>query len=68
MSTTIDTLLHRAMRDSGEPTERAVVEAGLHLLIQTHAQTGMRELFGKVDWDGDLEEMRQSRIPDAPFA
>jgi Arc/MetJ family transcription regulator len=40
MSTTIevgDTLIYQAMQDTGEPTERAVVEAGLQLLIQMRA-------------------------------
>ena len=71
MQTTLevdDQLLHQAMQDSGETTERGVVEAALRLLIQTRAQAGMQELFGKVEWEGDLDEMRRSRIPDEPYS
>jgi hypothetical protein len=35
------------------------VEAGLRLLVETHAQTGIRRLRGKVKWHGDLNEPRQ---------
>ena len=38
------------------------VEAGLKLLIQVKAQTGVRNLRGKVKWEGRLDEMRASRI------
>ncbi len=41
MRTTIDiddTLMHEAMRLSGLTTKKAVVEAALRLLIQTHSQ------------------------------
>ena len=71
MQTTLeidDKLLHQAMQDSGATTERGVVEAALRLLIQTRAQAGMRELFGKVEWEGDLDEMRRSRTPDEPYS
>jgi len=59
-----DRLMERAMRASGSRTKRAAVEAGLRLLIQTKAQTGIRRLRGKVQWEGDLEESRLGRIPD----
>jgi hypothetical protein len=38
------------------------VEAGLRLLVQMNAQRGIRELRGKVTWEGDLEESRRSRF------
>jgi hypothetical protein len=37
------------------------VEAGLRLLVKTHSQTAIRRLRGKVRWEGDLKESRQSR-------
>jgi len=49
-----DRLMRQAMRASGARTKRAVVEAGLRLLIRTQAQTGIRRLRGKIAWDGDL--------------
>ncbi len=51
-------LVKKAMQSTGAKTKRAVVEAGLRLLVKTHAQTGIRELRGKVHWEGDLEESR----------
>ena len=56
-----DHLMAQAMRSTGARTKRAAVEAGLRLLVQTHAQTSLRKLRGKVAWDGDLH---QSRLDD----
>ncbi len=57
-----DKLMREAMEATGLPTKRAVVEAGLRLLIDVKAQTGIRRLRGKVRWEGDLDEMRASRV------
>ena len=57
-----DELMREAMRCSGARTKRAVVEEGLHLLIQTRGQASLRRLRGKVAWDGDLNVSRQSRV------
>jgi Arc/MetJ family transcription regulator len=56
-----DQLMHQAMRSSGAPTKRAVVEAGLRLLLKTHSQGAIRKLRGKVQWEGDLNESRLGR-------
>ncbi|PYU98138.1 MAG: DUF2191 domain-containing protein, partial [Acidobacteria bacterium] len=47
---------------TGARTKRAVVEAGLRLLIQTRAQGGIRRLRGKVAWEGDLNTSRLGRV------
>jgi Arc/MetJ family transcription regulator len=61
----VDTdLLKAAKSATGLETERAVVEAGLRLLVQLDAQEWFRELRGKVKWKGDLEESRTSRFLD----
>lgn len=57
-----DKLIREAMKATGLTTKKAVVEAGLHLLIKVKAQTGIRRLRGKVTWEGNLDEMRSSRI------
>lgn len=59
-----DQLVSEAMRSSGAPTKKAAVEAGLRLLVKTHSQTAIRQLRGKVQWDGDLNESRLGRIRD----
>lgn len=57
-----DRLVQRAMRATGLKTKRAVVEAGLKLLIQVKGQTGIRRLRGKVEWKGDLDQSRSGRV------
>ena len=56
-----DQLVDQAMRSSGARTKRAVVEAGLRLLVKTHSQSAIRKLRGKVQWEGDLNESRLGR-------
>ena len=55
-------LIQQAMKATGLTTKRAVVEAGLQLLIQVKAQSGIRRLRGKVQWQGNLDEMREGRV------
>jgi Arc/MetJ family transcription regulator len=57
-----DHLVDQAMRSTGVRTKKAVVEAGLRLLVQTHSQTALRKLRGKVQWQGDLKESRLDRL------
>jgi len=57
-----DDLIKEAMRHSGTRTKKAAVEAGLQLLVKTYAQTGIRELRGKVQWEGDLDQSRLGRV------
>lgn len=58
-------LVQQAMRCSGARTKKAAVEAGLQLLVKTHAQSGFRKLRGKVKWEGNLEESRLGRVREA---
>jgi Arc/MetJ family transcription regulator len=55
-------LIRQAMKATGLTTKRDVVEAGLQLLIQVKAQSGIRRLRGKVRWQGNLDEMREGRV------
>jgi Arc/MetJ family transcription regulator len=57
-----DELLQQAMRSTGAQTKEAVVDAGLRLLVETHDQTGIHRLRGKVQWQGDLNASRQGRF------
>lgn len=59
-----DELMAQALQASGLSTKRAAVEAGLRLLIQVHAQAGIRDLRGKVHWQGDLDAQRAGRFAD----
>ena len=57
-----DRLMRRAMRQSGARSKKAAVEAALRLLVDTHAQTAIRRLKGKVRWEGDLDKSRRGRV------
>jgi len=53
-----DTLMAEAMKVTALKTKKAVVEKGLRLLIQIKKQERIKNLRGKLKWDGDLENMR----------
>jgi Arc/MetJ family transcription regulator len=59
-----DRLMRQAMKSSGARTKRAAVEAGLRLLAEIHAQGSFRKFRGKVQWEGDLNQSRLSRVRD----
>ena len=59
-----DDLIQEAMQKTGSRTKKAVVEEALRLLVQTHRQADIRQLFGKVRWEGNLEESRLGRNVD----
>ena len=64
MRTTIkidDELRAEAMRYAKINTKRATVEEGLRLLVRLYRQTGIRKLRGKVEWEGNLDELRSGR-------
>lgn len=54
-----DELMNRAMKSSGAHTKKEAVEKGLQLLVEQSSQSDLRELRGKYQWDGDLDEMRR---------
>lgn len=53
-----DELMAQALEASGISTKREAVELGLKLLVQKHKQQQVRSLRGKLQWQGDLDEMR----------
>lgn len=53
-----DKLIEEAMKISGQKTKKATVEAGLKLIISLNQQKKIRDLRGKLTWEGDLEQMR----------
>lgn len=59
-----DKLMKQAMKATGATTKKAAVEAALRKVVQLKKQQGILKWFGKVEWDGDLDAMRESRFPD----
>lgn len=53
-----DELIAETLRATGLKTKKEVVELGLKTLLRLRRQAGIRELRGKVAWEGDLESMR----------
>jgi Arc/MetJ family transcription regulator len=53
-----DELMNKAIKASGLVTKKDVVEQGLKLIIQRSNQQAIRDLRGKLKWEGDLGEMR----------
>ncbi|MCB0091186.1 MAG: type II toxin-antitoxin system VapB family antitoxin [Caldilineaceae bacterium] len=56
-----DELIAEAMRLTGIKTKRDVVEEALRILVRTSQQKNVLALRGQIQWDGDLDAMRQGR-------
>ena len=54
-----DRLMADAMKASGLKTKRETVEEALRCMVQIRAQGRIRELRGKIGWEGDLDAMRR---------
>mgnify|MGYP000337888704 CR=1 FL=1 len=54
-----DSLMAEAMRLSSIKTKKGVIEQALRLLVQVKRQEAVRQLKGKLSWEGNLEEMRR---------
>jgi len=54
-----DALVREAMTLTAEPTMRAVIDRALRELVQRHRLLDMANHFGKIRWDGDLDQMRE---------
>jgi Arc/MetJ family transcription regulator len=55
-----DELMAQALKLSGLPTKRAVVEEGLRLMVRLRKQARALKALKGLGWEGDLDEMRQA--------
>lgn len=53
-----DQLMEDALKASGLPTKKAVVEEGLRLVIALKKQEQIKLYRGKLSWEGDLDHLR----------
>ncbi|MBW6510375.1 MAG: type II toxin-antitoxin system VapB family antitoxin [Desulfuromonadales bacterium] len=53
-----DKLMADALKASGLSTKKEAVEQGLKLLVRRSRQQELRNLRGRITWEGDLDEMR----------
>lgn len=54
-------LVRKAQRLTGIRTKRELVNTALRTLVRLNEQSSLRKLRGKLNWDGDLDEMREGR-------
>ena len=53
-----ENLMQEVLEATGLTTPKEAVELGLRTLIQLHKQKRIKELKGRLNWDGNLDEMR----------
>jgi Arc/MetJ family transcription regulator len=53
-----DKLMKDTLKATGLKTKREAVELALQTLLKMERQKDFRKLRGKIDWQGDLKEMR----------
>lgn len=54
-----DELMTRVLKSGGFKTKKSAIEAGLRLLLQVNSQRKIKGLKGKIDWYGNLDDMRR---------
>lgn len=55
-----DKLMNDALRATGLKTKKDAVELGLKTLVKLHKQAEIRKFRGKLQWEGDLDDMRSA--------
>lgn len=56
-----DDLIQEALRLSGLRTKKAVVDKALETFIRCAREREALEMFGKLEWEGDLAASREGR-------
>jgi Arc/MetJ family transcription regulator len=56
-----DGLMNEAIKIYGYKTKKETVEEALKLLIAQGNQTKIRKYRGKMNWEGNLEQMRTDK-------
>lgn len=51
-------IMSEALKATGLKTKKEAVELGLKTLISLNKQAAIKELKGKLKWEGDLDDMR----------
>jgi Arc/MetJ family transcription regulator len=56
-----DKLIEEARKASEAQSDREAIELGLRTLLRLRAQARIRDLRGKLAWEGDLDAMRTDK-------
>jgi Arc/MetJ family transcription regulator len=59
-----DQLVKKGMKYTGITTKKMLVDYALRELIKRKERKGLLILKGKLQWEGDLNQMRKSRFHD----
>jgi len=59
---TDEQLLSSIRQISGLKTSQEIIHLALQKLLQFYAQKSLLELEGKINWEGNLEELRTERF------
>ncbi len=59
-----DELMAEALESTGLHTKKAVIEEALRTLVRLRKQEQVRSLRGKLQWEGDLNILREGRFVD----
>ena len=59
-----DDLMAEALESTGLNTKKAVIEEALRTLVRLKKQEQVRSLRGELQWEGDLNVLRESRFAD----
>jgi Arc/MetJ family transcription regulator len=57
-----ETLVEQARKLTGIKTKKELIHEALRTLIRMRLQAEVRDLRGKLHWEGNLDEMRKSRF------
>ena len=57
-----EVLMKKALKATGIKTQKGVVDFALKELIRRESQKKILELMGGIEWEGDIKEMRKSRL------
>lgn len=56
-----DKLMNEALKATGLKTKKEAVELGLRTMIRLKKQASIKGFRGKLNWEGDLADMRNTR-------
>ena len=56
-----DKLMNDALLATGLSTKKEAVEEGLKMLVKLHKQSKIKNFRGKLQWEGDLDDMRTDK-------
>ncbi len=56
-----DDLMNLVLKLTGLRTKREAVDMGLKALLKLKKQESIRNFRGKLDWQGDLDDMRTDK-------